>query len=201
MSWLAMLPWRQRNIRECRISGPEPNVFKARIPIDSEMKKPDWVLQEQCKNPGAEFWQFRFTPEETKTKVTVHSLLPKQLVPLLENYLSGHRVTLLRRNFCDTLFLNRRGGPLDQLMMGQEVGTLTLRYGGRRVSPHRFRDIIAYAWLDAHPDDFLRLSKLRWHRDVNTTIRIYGARFNESNGVCAMEEWIDERKATNKGEK
>jgi hypothetical protein len=28
MKWLVTLPWRQRNIRECRISNPSPNLFK-----------------------------------------------------------------------------------------------------------------------------------------------------------------------------
>ena len=26
--WLLVLPWRQRNVRECRVSGPSPNLFK-----------------------------------------------------------------------------------------------------------------------------------------------------------------------------
>lgn len=29
-------------------------------------------------------------------------------------------------------------------------------------------------------------------RGNNTTIRIYGSRFNESSGVCAMESWLEE---------
>jgi hypothetical protein len=32
--WLITLPWRQRNIRECRIGGPVPNLFKGTIPAD-----------------------------------------------------------------------------------------------------------------------------------------------------------------------
>jgi integrase len=195
IKWLAILPWRQRNLRECRVSGPEPNLFKSTIPAVSELKKPDWLLLEEQRNPSAQFWQFRFAPDEVKTKVPIHSLLPKQLVPLLEEYLSAHRPTLLGGNYCEKLFVNRRGGAMDDSTMTEAVGALTLRYAGRRVSPHRFRDIVAYAWLDAHPEDYLRLSKLLWHRNVATTIQIYGARFNESNGVCAMEAWLDERKA------
>ena len=80
----------------------------------------------------------------------------------------------------------------------QIVATLTLRHGGRRVTPHLYRDITAYAWLDDHPDDFLRLSKILWHANINTTIEKYGGRFNESNGVWAMESWLDERAVKSK---
>jgi len=198
MNWLRILPWRQRNIRECRVSGSDPNLFKSTIPPFSELTKPDWVLIEEQRNPSAQFWQFRFRPIETKTSIEIHSLLPKQLVPLLEEYLSEHRPHLLCGNYCDNLFLNRRGGPMDSIIMSQIVRELTLRYAGRQITPHRFRDIIAYTWLHDHPEDFLRLSKLLWHRNVNTTIRIYGARFNESSGVCAMEAWIEQRETRSK---
>jgi len=193
MMWLLILPWRQRNIRECRVSGPEPNLFKGPICPGSELTKPAWVIQEEQTTLGAQFWQFRFKPIETKTGAPIHALLPKQLVPILEEYLSEHRPNLLRGNYSDTLFLNRRGGPIDSIIMSQLVRELTFRYAGRQVTPHRFRDIVAYAWLLDHPDDYLRLSKLLWHRNINTTLRIYGARFNESSGVVAMESWLEER--------
>jgi integrase len=78
------------------------------------------------------------------------------------------------------------------------VGDLTTRHGGRRVTPHPFRDIVAYTWLKSHPKDYLTLSKMLWHTDINTTIKTYGSRFNESSGVTAMETWQDERAASPK---
>ena len=48
-------------------------------------------------------------------------------------------------------------------------------------------------WLEQHPADYLTLSKMLWHSNINTTIQIYGSRFNESSGVRAMEAWLDER--------
>jgi integrase len=193
ITWLITLPWRQRNIRECRISGPDPNVFKARIPLFSELTKPEWVLRELECNPSAEFWQFRFKPHETKTGIDVHSLLPRQLVEPLEVYLGQYRPLLLQNRNTETLFVNKRGAAMDVSVLGQLVSELTYRYTGQRTTPHRFRDIIAYTWLKHHPTDFLSLAKLLWHRNVNTTIKIYGARFNESSGVAAMESWLDSR--------
>jgi integrase len=60
------------------------------------------------------------------------------------------------------------------------------------MSPHVFRDAFAYEWLVNHPDDYLTLSKLLWHTNIQTTLRIYGAQFNESNGVCRLDEWLNQ---------
>ena len=65
MKWLITLPWRQLNIRECRVSGPEPNLFKGPIPPFSDLTKPDWVIEEETMNPNAVFWQFRGKNSET----------------------------------------------------------------------------------------------------------------------------------------
>ena len=73
------------------------------------------------------------------------------------------------------------------------IGKWTLKYGGVRTTPHLFRDSIAFKWLKEHPKDYLTLSKMLWHKHVQTTIGIYGSRFNESSGLCAMEAWLDER--------
>jgi integrase len=198
MKWLITLPWRQRNIRECRVGGASPNLFKGKIPHFSDLDKPNWVIQEELKNPTAEFWQFRFSPDETKTEIEVNSLLPRQLIGLLEEYLRDFRHHLLRADDPETLVVNRAGKQMTRNQLTHTVSELTLRHGGRRVTPHPFRDIVAYTWLKEHPKDYLTLSKMLWHSNINTTIQIYGSRFNESNGVSAMESWLDEREANSK---
>ena len=75
------------------------------------------------------------------------------------------------------------------------VAKNTLRYGGRRVTPHPFRDIVAF-----HPveDARKRLSPRVEDvvaRDLNEVIKTYGSLFNESSGVCDMEAWLEEREA------
>jgi len=81
-------------------------------------------------------------------------------------------------------------------LVDKVIGHWTLQYGGVRTTPHLFRDAIAFKWLKEHPKDYLTLSKMLWHKNVQTTIQIYGARFNESSGVCAMEAWLDQRETT-----
>lgn len=195
IKWFLLLPWRQRNVRECRIDGREPNLFKSKIPPFTYIQKPKWVLQLEAENPNTEFWQFRFSEKETKTDIPVHALIPRQLIALLEEYLLKYRPLLLGNRNCETLFVTEACAPMVAQDVNMIVSDLTLRHGGRRVTPHLIRDIVAFAWLKAHPEDYLTLSKLLWHKNIATTIMYYGSRFNESSGVCAMESWQDEREA------
>ena len=75
------------------------------------------------------------------------------------------------------------------------VTTMTYQFGGTRVTPHLFRDSVAFAWLKAHPKDYLTLSKMLWHSTPHQVIKNYGSRFNQSSGVCAIESWLEEREA------
>lgn len=93
MKWFTVIPWRQRNVRECRIGGAAPNLFKGTIPPFSDIEKPEWVIEVERTNPGAEFWQFHFSPEETKTGLQVQALLPRQPIVLLDEYLNDFRNT------------------------------------------------------------------------------------------------------------
>jgi hypothetical protein len=195
VKWLITLPWRQRNLRQCRIGGPEPNLFKGKIPPFCDIDKPEWVQQEEQKNPDAKFWQFRFNCDETKTGIDVHAILPRPLIGPLEEYLDEFRPRLIQGADPRTLMINHSGKGLTQNQVTEMISTLTLRYGGRRVTPHLFRDIVSFRWLKEHAKDFLTLSKILWHQDVNTTIRTYGARFNESCGASAMDSWLEERAA------
>jgi integrase len=190
IQWLLILPWRQRNLRECRIGGANPNLFKGAIPVYSEIKKPTWVTDAETANPQATFWQFRFSKDETKTGNPIHALLPKQLIPALEEYLELYRPLLVMGAGVENLFVDEAGTPMIVQQVTNLAKQLTLQYAGRPVNPHLFRDIVAYTWLDHHPHDYLTVSKMLWHSNINTTLKHYGSRFNESNGVAAMESWL-----------
>ncbi|HWR13531.1 MAG TPA: site-specific integrase [Terriglobales bacterium] len=200
VAWLLVFPWRQRNIRECRVAGPNPNLFKAKVPAFSYIDKPEWACLAEAANANAEFWQVKFSQKETKTRVPIHCLVPRHLVGLLEEYLSRYRPILLNGRKCDTLFVPRESDVAGKAFVSNLISELTLRYGGRRVTPHLFRDIVAFAWLKEHAKDYLTLSKMLWHNDVSTTIKYYGSRFNESSASVAMEAWHDQRaKASTQG--
>ena len=193
--WLLTQPWRQRNLRECKLLPREQggNLFKSQISPLATIAKPPWARNALKSNPYEEFWQFYFREEETKTGRPVHSLLPKQLVPLLEEYISEHRPLLLKGNDPGTLFLNSEGNPLTIQSLKIIVENLTVRFAGRRVTPHLFRDIVAVKWLEKHPEDFITASRFLWHSNPSTLFKIYGRNFDESYAAQRMEGWLDEQ--------
>ncbi len=195
ITWMTTLPWRQRNLRECKLGRKEQgaNLFKDEIPPYSTLAILGWIQETLMTNAHAQLWQLYFRAEETKTGQIVHSLLPRQLIAPLEEYLMFHRPMLLRGEDPGTLFLNSEGRPLTAYGVEDLVARITVRYSGRRVTPHLFRDIFAVKWLEDHPEDYLTLSKILWHRNIQTTLRIYGRNFDESHGVRRTEEWLDQR--------
>jgi integrase len=168
-----------------------PNLFKGPLPKAALVARPRWVAEFESKNPGTHFWQFRFTEKETKMGNRVHAILPRQLIGLLEEYLREHRMHLLRGSDPMTLFVNRDGQAFTEHLMGTRVKSLTMRFAGAKMSPHVFRDAFAFEWLTTHPDDYLTVSKLLWHTNIQTTLRVYGAQFNESSAVCRLDEWLE----------
>ncbi|MFB3921996.1 MAG: phage integrase SAM-like domain-containing protein [Terriglobia bacterium] len=196
VAWLLIQPWRQKNLRQCRLGDPMngANLFKAEIFPLSTIARPEWVVEELKKNPKAEVRQIRFRRDETKADHLVEAILPKQLEPLLQEYLEVHRPLLVRNGDPGTLFLNDQGRPYCKYTICERVKNITLQYAGRAVNPHLFRDIVAIKWLEEHPEDYLTVSKLLWHSDIRTTLRIYGKRFDESHANRRMEQWLDERR-------
>jgi integrase len=190
MRWLTILPWRQRNIRECKINV---HIYKRELPPMGGIETPRWVQENTRTNLQETFWQFEFRESETKNGERVLGILPRQLVPLLEEYLEHHRPLLLTDSDPGNLFLAKNGAPLDEKGVCELVEDLTVRYARKRVTPHLFRDIFAFKWLQDHPTDYLTLSKHLWHKDVQTTIQCYGFKFDTSHAVCQVEEWLDRR--------
>jgi len=196
MECLVTLPWRQRNMREMRLGSKEvsANIFKAPVPADdTKMARPKWCVEERKLHPDLEAWHFLFRPRETKTNHRVQGILPKQIAVPLEEYLISFRPLLISGDDPGTVFLNNSGGAYTMVNIYNSVTEITYRFLGRRVNPHLFRHIFAKQFLVEQPENYLTLSKILWHRDVKTTIRLYGAGFDESHGARAAEEWRDKR--------
>ena len=138
-----MPPWRQRNLRECRLGlkSEGANLFKAELAQWDTVTKPKWVQERLRVNPHEQFWQYHFRELETKNGREVRSILPLRLVPFLEEYLEHHRPQLIQETDPRTLFVNEDGACLADSRMVVLVSKLTLRYAGRRVTPHIFRGI------------------------------------------------------------
>jgi integrase len=189
ISWLLYLPWRSRNLRECVIGK---NLINERIPPFVGITKRDWVVEEEARNPNATFWMFKFSPEETKKENFIRCVLPQALIEILEEYLAKYRPLLVDQIDPGTLFLNQAGNAMSITCMALTVASVTLKYGGQRITPHAFRHIAAYRWLEESPGSYLELSKMLWHSSVDVTIRIYGSEYNESNGHACFEDLIEQ---------
>ena len=191
-SWLLRLVWRQLNVRCCQIGGSAPHLFKAPIPPLTNMSIPPWVQEKRRSDPETKFWQFRFREAETKTGCERRGVVPHALVALLEEYLEHYRPLLLRGADPGTVFVNRDGGQLTTGQIINLVKDITWKYAQRPVNPHLFRDSFAFWWLERHPEDYLTLSKMLWHSNIQTTINIYGGKFDESAALCRVEQWLDQ---------
>jgi integrase len=191
ISFLTILAWRQRNIRECRIltNGRDSNLYKGEIAGYLAMAKPAWVKEALRSEPHVKVWLVHFEPNETKNGRTVHHVLPKKLGAMLGLFLDKYRPLLVKGRDPGTLFLNHNGRALSTGAVRSLVVDLTVEHVGKPVNPHLFRDILAVKWLEDRPQDYLTLSKILWHKTVEITLNTYGAKFDESHGAKQAEEW------------
>ncbi len=163
-TWLLILPWRSRNLRECRVGDEDQgaNLFKCEVTPFSTVAKPEWVKQALRVTPHETFWMFYFRKHETKNGREVRSLLPEQLIAPLEEYLNNHRPALLGDNHGVLLFVSERvgataqrhglardrGGPCRTLHREAPPPPLGSRHCGRRLAgspPGRLPDHLQVA--------------------------------------------------------
>lgn len=193
----AMPCLRSKQVRDASIHGAAANVFKGQLSANV-ITVPAWAAEKLRHAPAAEFWQVRFSHMETGGS-EIHALLPMDVVPLLEEYLSLHRPCLAGYKDSGRLFLNQRGGPLSAGQLTELVGKLTSRFANCRISPATIRLSFAFKWLTENPDDYLTLSQLLRHTDVSTTIRMFGIpsyRYSSvSDAMRKVEDWAQHRKS------
>ncbi len=193
--WLTHLPWRQRNLRECKLMAEESggNLFKAPRPDSATMDVPAYVGEAMKENPKATFWQIYFREEEIKVgSMVVRMVVPRALVALLEEYIQYHRPVLVGSGpDPGTLFVTESGTAFNQEQIHELVTRLTYRYNGRSVNPHLFRDIFATYWLKKHPAEISVVSRALWHSNIQTTIDKYAWAFDQSHAQARIEEYLE----------
>ena len=190
MRFMLSLPWRARNICNCRIGT---NLIYHPCPAYG-VNKPSWVVELEAKIPGANVWQYKFTASETKAGRTIHCILPKHLIDPLEEFLELRKI-LVRRGDPGTLFVSERGKRLSEPGLRLLTCEITLLYAGGRVPPKVLHDQFALAYLVEYNTDFSGLADHLWHRDVFTTYLYYATCFDPSFGTEIMENWYAERRA------
>lgn len=174
--FILALPWRTRILCACRITGFSPNLFKSTVGPNSGALA-SWVQDEVEINPDAQFWQYRFTPADLGASTEQQGFLPRDIVPLLEEYLACHRPLLLRGNDPGTLFVGKSGHALSPDGLNKLIRYSTPFFSNWPDWPNRAvhfcRRAFALAWLAKHPGDFVGLSRILQDSNVAATIRKY----------------------------
>jgi integrase len=196
MTVMAIIPWRQRNLREAKLgtSADGANIFKESLHPLSTCAKPEWAVAALRANPEEKLWQARFDASETKAHNEIEMILPQDIGALLDEYVQVHRQQLVRGADPGTLFLNSQGRAMTQSRMTKMIGELTLRYAGRRVTPHVLRDIVTVGFLKDRPEQYETAAKILWHSTPAMIRKRYGKNFDESFGAVAAEQWFVNRR-------
>jgi len=191
--WLLTLPWRQRNLREMRLlAGKKPaNLIRECVPVFTPLDLPPFAEEALKSDANAKLWQYDFDEFATKAGRSVRGVVPQKLIAPFEDFREHHRPYLLKVGDPGTLFVNSEGRPFSQEAFCELVANTVQRYLKRRVTPHIFRDIYAVEYLKK-TRDWIGLSKILWHKDVSTTIEMYGRFFNESFSARITEEFDDD---------
>jgi hypothetical protein len=183
--FLLILVWRVGNLSECRIlaeSRRRVNLFKGPVVPKSGKNIPGWALGLIQRDPNIPLFQFEFSEEETKAGRAVMAVLPDILTTFLEEFLTYYRPILVCGHDPGTLFVNQLGNAISKQQIEEAVQEATLKYTGRPVNPHLFRDIYAVEYLrdpDNHTD-YLTLSKILWHGSPEITITRYSPPWKSS---------------------
>ena len=189
MRWLLVLPWRSRNICECRL---DRNLFKHPVGAYSELSEEPCV---RMALNGQEFWQYKFSKEECKGKYAIHRLLPCELVDPLKEYLEL-RDDLVSDAKERALFLNTAGRRLSSTELYCLISEITLRHGGKRASAKVLRDMYAFRYLTTNlqPSRFDDLAQILWHQQTATTRKYYATKLTLSAGAPLAEAYLKERR-------
>lgn len=190
--WILVLPWRARNLCECRIEGSCRNLYKGRVGRYSALAGVPSVRKQIEQDPRRQFWQYKFNKEECKGNAAIHRLLPKELIDPLETYLEKVRGT----SVSETLFVDVEGKQLSTLALYCIFCELTLQHAKKRLSPKVFRDVYAFEYLRTQKGYSVlrRLSFLLWHRHTITTRRYYATQYNFSALTECVESYLARRR-------
>jgi hypothetical protein len=188
--WVLLLPWRAINIANCQIGR---NLDRVHYDPFSRVRAPQWVIDEGTKNSNTTFWAYYFSPEETKNGYSVAGFVPKPLVDPLNTFVDdGYRRLLVGRKRIASLFVSDHKSELSYANLSAIFAQLSLEYGRKRLSPHCFRSIFAFEYIQDRRADYRILSQCLWHHDLFTTL-IYLSRFNLSCANDIVDSWHQER--------
>lgn len=141
-------------------------------------------------------WYLEYGSDEMKNNDSFRISFPKDLVPLLEDYLENYRKNIFAGPSCEWVFPSPNGTHICASTVQRIVTNNTKRILNKHIYPHLMRDIAAY-WYINETRDYLTVSKLLGHKDINTTIKLYSNFFPDDAAVI-YDDFLSNKNKTNK---
>jgi integrase len=194
LSILLVLAFRQRNIRECTLTGSAGSNLvsnKLNPKLFHELEIPDCVREAYNNDASRKFLMFVFSESETKGKRAQTEVIPLELAQILEDYLKIRPLLVSPESDPGSLFLNRAGNALSEHNLRDLVRRLTRNYVGKTIHPHLWRDIFAANFrvqlATGMAKKYSRLWKRLWHMDEKPT-EMYSQLGYALPGVAALNQ-------------
>lgn len=163
MAALVLAVWPVDFILSAKIDGSEPNLFRSPIDPAEQGAMTDWAAQAIRKDPQTPLWQFSFARQGPRS-CHASGLVPSRALGVLEEYIEEHRPLLVCGNDSGSLFLSRRGSPIQKCALHNAVTRLTEEFLGTPVSPSSIQKSFADWFLDLRPGDYVHLANILWLR-------------------------------------
>ena len=198
-SFLVVWPLRGSNLRNLRIGGNSPNLFKLSIKRTAVLQIPPEVQKILDDDSGAAVWQVIIPKDEHKTgRITgkmVHVILPSLIVDSLEEFLK-YRDDLLADDENNpgqkidpgTALVSLAGNQLSYTSFARLVKDFAFKYGGAPMNPHLFRDAVGDECMINRPEESEHVAKGLFQSSDKTLKRSYAARHNASCGANKLNE-------------
>jgi hypothetical protein len=158
LTFLILAQYPPRFVRQASIGV---NIFKGPVPEGGPpFQIPKWAKELLLVDPGTQFWQFRHESSEGKL---FRGLVLRQVVPLLELYLSQFRPMLIGTGSDPgTVFFDRTLHCLSCCRLTLYTANLSRRYAKKVVTPTAIRSSFAHYFRERHPDQDAVLANIQW---------------------------------------
>lgn len=113
--------------------------------------------------------------------------IPDFVVPYLEQYLSVWRPLLAADPANEVLFLTHAGRPYNRGEFGRWIKEATLKWLGKQVNPHLFRDIVATGIIN-DTNDYIAAAALL-NDDPGTVFKNYW-HLNQQRAATVADQWL-----------
>ena len=118
-------------------------------------------------------WHLRFEPQETKTGQALHLIVPAEISPFLEDYLTRVRPAFAGAQRHAGVLPAQKGRPMAEETIYESVMSTSARLFGTALNPHAFRSLAATLLAETSPEDARHARPLLGHRQAKTTEQHY----------------------------